>query len=64
MNKPLVMQLTNQQNFKEMLIAMFKTYDKEPIATETPITLTKDEENMLRHACGYVARKLCQKFLK
>jgi len=63
MNEPLVMQLTNQQIFEEMLTATFKTYD-ESIAIEAPITLSVDEENVLRYACGYVARKLRQKFLK
>ena len=62
MSEPLVMQLTNQQIFEEMLTAMFKTYDEQSIATETPITLTVDEENVLRYACGYVARKLHEKF--
>ena len=57
--------------FEEMLTAMFKTYDEQSIATETPITLTIDEENVLRYACGYlrytcgyVTKKLRQNFLK
>ena len=40
---------------------MFKTYDEQPIATETPIALTVDEENMLRHACEYLTRKTSSK---
>ena len=31
------MQLTNQQMFEEMLTTMFKTYDEQPITTETPV---------------------------
>ena len=64
MSEPLVIQLANQQIFEEMLTTMFKIYDEQPITTETPVILTADEENVIRYACGYVARKLYQKFLK
>jgi len=65
MTEPLVMQLTNQQVFEEMLTSMFKTHIvKEQPADNTPTELTVDEDNVLRYACGYVARKLHQKYLK
>jgi len=51
MSEPLVMQLTNQQIFEEMLTTMFKTYDEQPITTEKPAILTADEENVIRYAC-------------
>ena len=59
MNEPLIcINLRNNNSY------IFKTYNKQPIATETPITLTVDEENVLRYACKYVTRKLYQNFLK
>ena len=60
MSEPLVMQLASQQIFEETLTAMFKTYDEQPITTETPIILTADEENLVRYACGYVARNFAK----
>ena len=65
MTEPLVMQLTNQQVFEEMLTSMFKTHIvKEQPADNTPTELTVDEDNVLRYACGYEARKLHQNYLK
>ena len=57
MEEPLVMQLTNQQIFENLLISMFQTIEKKPA-----IELTADEENVIRYACGYVVRKLHQSF--
>jgi len=56
------MQLTNQQIIEDLLTSMFQTIEKEP--SEPLVELTADEENVIRYACGYVVRKLHQKFLK
>ena len=49
-------------NFEEMLTSTFKTHVEQPAVT--PTELTVDEDNVLRYACGYVAKELYQKFLK
>ena len=49
--------------FEKLIEETFKTEPEAPsqvIAT----TLTKDEENILRYACGYVGMKLHERFLK
>ena len=61
MTEPLFMELVNETLFEKLIETMFTT---EPEECAQVTTLTKDEENILRYACGYVAMKLHQRFFK
>ena len=60
--EPLLMELINESIvdcFIEENFPQFETSRATPI-----IDITKDEENILRYACGYIAIKLKERFLK
>lgn len=61
-NEPLVMELINESIFEKLIADMFTT--DEGTSLESLVPLTKDEENIIRYACGYVGMKLHKKFLK
>ena len=66
-NDPLLTELVNEQIFEGLLEKVFKIYDSKPTSTIASVRIgtnfSKDEENVIRYACGYVVRKLMQKFL-
>ena len=63
-NKPLLAELVNEQILEGQLNNTLKVYHQAAEPTHTIINFSKDEENIIRYACGYVARKLMQKFMK
>ena len=64
MNDPLLTELINEQIFEGLLEKGFKIHDSKPTSTIASVgtNFSKDEENVTRYACGYVVRKLMQKF--
>ena len=65
-NEPLFMELMNESIFESLIKGMFDTGEPGEQAEQHTehLELTKDECNILRYACGYVAMKLQLKFLK
>ena len=61
-SEPLVMELVNEILLENLISDIFPS-DVEASPAETVI-LSKDEQNIIRYACGYVAFKLHQKFRK
>ncbi len=61
--EPLVMELVNETILEQLITEMFPTYKETPPENEA-VLLTRDEENVIRYACGYVAMKLQKKYLK
>ena len=61
-SEPLVMELVNESIVYSLVKATFPQFE---MTRATPtIEITKDEENILRYICGYIAMKLKHKFLK
>ena len=61
MEEPLFMELVNEVYFENIIKLRYSTSTVEDI---TPPSLTKDEENIIRYACGYVGMKLHDRFIK
>lgn len=59
--EPLLMEIANEALFEKLIEEMFSTEAEDSVES---VSLTKDEENILRYACGYVGMKLHQHFLK
>ena len=62
-SEPLFMEIVNEAIFEKLIEETFKT-EPESHSQVVATSLTKDEENILRYACGYVGMKLHQRFLK
>ena len=62
-SEPLFMEIVNEVLFEKLIEAMFRAEPEESTQAEAA-PLTKDEENILRYACGYVGMKLYQRFIK
>lgn len=58
LEEPLFMELVNETFLENM------RYATPPDETVTPPSLTRDEENIIRYACGYVGMKLHDRFIK
>lgn len=63
MREPLFMELVNESVFEELTKAMY-TPAEEQRNTPADTNFSKDEQNILRYACGYVAMKLHRRYLK
>ena len=61
-SEPLLMELVNESIVDCLIRETFPQFET-PRATPT-IEITKDEENILRYACGYIVMKLKERFLK
>ena len=59
-SEPLLMELVNE-NIVDCLVKETFPQFETPRATPT-MSITKDEENVLRYACGYIAMKLRERF--
>ena len=55
------MELVNETYFENLIKHKYAT---SPVEAVTPPSLTKDEENIIRYACGYVGMKLHDRFIK
>lgn len=62
-SEPLVMELVNETILEELISDTFPSGEETSPEIGT-VTLTKDEANIIRYACGYVAMKLHKRFLK
>ena len=61
-NEPLLAELVNETILDSLINTTFPEFN---MTRATPmIDITKDEENILRYACGFIGMKLRQKFLK
>lgn len=65
-SEPLFMEIVNEALFEKLIEATFRVEPEESTQSDAAETapLTKDEENILRYACGYVGLKLYQRFIK
>ena len=61
--EPLFMELVNESVFEELTKVMY-TPVEEQRNTPADTNFSKDEQNILRYACGYVAMKLHRRYLK
>ena len=61
-SEPLLMELVNESIVDCLIKETFPQFETQR-ATPT-MSITKDEENVLRYACGYIAMKLKERFLK
>ena len=61
-SEPLLMEIVNESIVDCLIKETFPQFET-PRATPT-MSITKDEENVLRYACGYIAMKLKERFLK
>jgi len=62
-NEPLLMELVNECVFQDLLRTTFEARETSN-AQEPEVTLSEDEENIIRYACGYIGMKLRRKFMK
>ena len=57
-SKPLLAELVNEQVFEDLITNMFRTYSTPSLQCIKPtIKSSKEEENVIRYASGYIARK-------
>ena len=65
-SEPLFMEIVNEALFEKLIEAMYRVEPEESTQSNTAeaALLTKDEENILCYACGYVGLKLYQRFVK
>lgn len=65
-SEPLFMEIVNEALFEKLIEVMYRVEPEESTQSDTAeaALLTKDEENILRYACGYVGLKLYQCLIK
>ena len=65
-SEPLFMEIVNEILFEKLIEEMFRVEPEESTEADAAeaALLTKDEENILRYACGYIGMKLYQRFIK
>ena len=65
--EPLLIELINEQIMEGLLADTFKVFE-EPLDQQdteaSAVILSKDEDNILRYACGYVIKKLLHKYVR
>lgn len=59
--EPLFMELVNESLLENLTKEMYTVPQCSPTCT---MNLSKDEENIIRYACGYVGMKLYNRFVK
>ena len=66
--EPLLTELINEQIMEGLLTDTFKVFeeplDQQDTEASAAVILSKDEENVLRYACGYVVKKLLHEFVQ
>lgn len=66
-SEPLLTELINEQLMEGLMIDTFKVFEEPSVRqnTKAPVAvLSKDEENILRYASGYVIKKLHHKYVQ
>lgn len=63
-NDPLLLQSVSQHIFDIQLVENFQAQGQASSAVEVPATLTTEEENILRYACGFVPFKFLKRYEK
>ena len=63
-NEPLLAELINEEIFEGMIIEMYGLYETVHTPPQERSILSKDEDNIIRYACGYIVRTMLQKYLK
>ena len=62
--EPLLMELTNESLLESMAKDMYSIPQPEERTPTCDMYLSKDEQNIIRYACGYVGMKLHNQFVK
>ena len=67
-SEPLLAELINEEIFEGMITDMYRIYETTltPLAagSQDTSTLSKDEDNVIRYACGYIVRTMLKKYLQ